>query len=251
MMKRLLLLTAVVFTFVASALAQEEGGSILGFKGGLAMTNQQWTGVERQPLFLPQGDFFVEDIPTNNMFALFASLGYHPKGSALRNAWFNSPFNNQLTRVPPTRFVFHNLSLILGAKQKFDFGSNSETRWFYSFGLRGDYTIANNLNEFDEINAVGLGVTTFPVDDPTYIREINYGVSIGGGIEYSLSEFVGLSIEFNVHPDFSFQYEQPEIRDVTDPFTSQLTSIPERQIRNLALELSVGLRFLRKVIYVD
>ncbi len=245
-MKRVILMVAIA----AACMNLNAQGTVYGIKAGMAMATQQWQSFERDPLFLPQGDFFIEDVPESNSFALFASLGYHPKGSAIRNQFFNNIFNNQLTRLPPQRFIFHNASLVLGAKQKFDIG-RGDTRFFYSLGIRGDYTFDTNLDEFDEVNTFGLGLTTLPVDDPTYIREINYGVTIGGGMEYSLGEFVGLSLEFNLHPDFSFQYEQPEIPNVTDPFTGNQTTIRERQIRNIAFEVSLGLRFLRKVIYVD
>ncbi|MEQ8703888.1 MAG: hypothetical protein RIC19_08200 [Phaeodactylibacter sp.] len=244
-MKQLILIAGLSAFTLAMLQAQ---GTVYGIKGGFTMATQQWDALNTDALFLPQGDFFIEDVPESNAFSLFASLGYHPKGSALRNRFFNNVFNGQLTRVPPERFIFHNASLVLGAKQKFDIG-RGESRFFYSVGVRADYTFDTNLDAFDEIN--NFFFTTLPVDDPTYIREFNYGVTVGGGMEYNISEFVGLSLELNLHPDFSFQYEQPEIPGVTDPFTGNQTTIPERQIRNIAFEVSLGLRFLRKVVYVD
>lgn len=214
------------------------------------MATQQWQSFDRQPLLIPHGDFFIEDVPESNTFSLFASLGYHPRGSAIRNQVGQNFFNGQQVRIPPQRFVFHNASLVLGAKQKFDIGREN-ARFFYAIGIRGEYTFDTNLEEFSEFNSAFASFATFPVDDPTYIREINYGVTLGGGMEYTLGEFVGMSLEFNIHPDFSFQYEQPEIPNVTDPFTNQQRTIPERQIRNISFEVSLGFRFLRKVIYID
>lgn len=245
MMKRRLLLLVLTALSTAGLKAQ---GTVYGIKGGFTMATQQWDALNTDALFLPQGDFFIEDVPESNAFSLFASLGYHPKGSAIRNRVFNNVFNGQLTRVPPERFVFHNASLVLGAKQKFDVG-RGDSRFFYAIGVRADYTFDTNLDDFDEIN--NFIFTTLPVNDPTYIREFNYGVTLGGGMEYSIGEFVGLSLEVNLHPDFSFQYEQPEIPNVTDPFTGNQTTIRERQIRNIAFEVSLGMRFLRKVIYID
>jgi len=83
------------------------------------------------------------------------------------------------------------------------------------------------------------------------VRKINYGVYIGGGLEFALSELVGAVVELNVSPDFSFQYQQPPIGNITDPFTGNSFNIAERKIVNVVLELSVGIRFLRVVEYVD
>lgn len=249
MMKQRLLYALFLVSLFSSGLVAQ-GGSIFGIKGGLALTNQQWQSFQRDPLLRLQGDVFVESLPEENDFALYASLGYHPKGSALRNQLAQNFSSGQLFRVPPQRFIFHNVSLILGAKQKFDL-PGKEAKFFYALGVRGDYTVDTNLDEFQDFNNTFVSFALYPIDDTQFIREINYGITVGGGMEYALSEFVGLSLEVNFHPDFSLQYEQPEIPNVTNPFTFQLDSIPERRIRNLALEVSLGLRFLRKVIYVD
>ena len=249
MMKQRLICTLLMIGLFAVGLAAQ-GGSIFGIKGGPALTSQQWQAFQRDPLLRWQGDVFIETLPAENDFALYASLGYHPKGSALRNQLAQNFSTGQLFRVPPQRFIFHNVSLILGAKQKFDLPGR-EAKFFYALGVRGDYTVDTNLDEFEDFNNTFVSFALYPIDDTQFIREINYGITVGGGMEYTLSEFVALSLELNFHPDFSLQYEQPEIPNVTNPFTFQPDSIPERRIRNLALEVSLGLRFLRKVIYVD
>lgn len=249
MMKQRLFYT-LIFAGLLSASLAAQGGSIFGVKGGLALTTQQWQSFQRDPLLRLQGDVFVETLPEENDFALYASLGYHPKGSALRNQIAQNFSSGQLFRVPPQRFIFHNVSLILGAKQKFA-KAGRDAKFFYSLGIRGDYTVDTNLDEFQDFNNTFVSFALYPIDDTQFIREINYGITVGGGMEFELSEFVGMSLEVNFHPDFSLQYEQPEIPNVTNPFTFQPDSIPERRIRNLALEVSLGLRFLRKVIYVD
>jgi hypothetical protein len=250
-MKQRLLYTLVIVS-LGTISVSAQGGSVFGIKGGPALTTQQWQSFDRDPLLRWQGDVFVESLAEENSVALFASLGYHPKGSAIRNQIGQNFFNNsgQLFRIPPQRFIFHNVSLILGAKQKFDMPGR-DAKFFYALGVRGDYTVDTNLDEFEEFNNNFVSFALYPIDNTQFIREINYGITVGGGMEYALSEFVGLSLELNFHPDFSLQYEQPEIPNVTNPFTFQPDSIPERRIRNLALEVSLGLRFLRKVIYVD
>jgi hypothetical protein len=84
------------------------------------------------------------------------------------------------------------------------------------------------------------------------VRKFIFGVSVGGGTEWMLSELVGAQLTFWVHPDVTLQYNQPAIPNVIDPNNpGVVTTIPERRIRNIALELTLGLRLLRKVEYVD
>lgn len=245
-MKRLLLLAICFSAATTTVLGQ---GTVFGIKGGLTIGVQNWQGIDQQPVFLPHGVISIEDVPENDAFALFASVGYQPKGSAIRNRLFET-LNNQVAQLPTQKFIFHNASLILGAKQKFEAG-RSDAKFFYSLGIRGDYTIATNLREFSDENNTPF-FPTLPVNDPTYLRRINYGVSVGAGTEYSLGEFVGMSLEFTLHPDFSFQYEQPEIPGVRlVPGSSERGTLQERRIRNVTFEISLGFRFLRKVIYVD
>ena len=107
----------------------------------------------------------------------------------------------------------------------------------------GEYT------DLLEANPILAGL--YPIDSDEFIRNINYGITAGGGFETTLSEFVGLLFEFTINPDFSIQYQQPRIDNVLDPYTGNTRSIAERKIRNLTFELTVGFRFLRKVEYID
>ena len=104
--------------------------------------------------------------------------------------------------------------------------------------------MSTNLSDFNEVNT-GF----FPSD--AFVRKINYGVYIGGGLEFALSELVGAVVELSVSPDFSFQYQQPPLGNVSDPFSSNTINIAERKIVNVVLELSVGIRFLRIVEYIE
>jgi len=242
MIKNLLLL--IVFTFSTTVLSAQNTFA-WGVKGGLLVGIQKWESLQRDPLLKYHGDIYIESVPEGNEFALFAQGGLHLKGSAERNTRFFDVNGNSFD--PPTReFIFRNVSVVLGAKQKFDFGATAST--YYSFGIRGDYTINTNLNEFQNFTAVSPGI--YPVD--FFVRKFNYGVSVGGGFEFPFSELIGAVVDLSVNPDFSFQYRQPAIGNVTSPFNpSQVITIPERKIVNLTLELSVGFRFLRKVEYID
>lgn len=234
----------LLMSLAASAGAQ---GSIFGIKGGPTIGLQQWESFERDPLFRYHGILFVESLPADNSYALFAQIGYNPKGSAIRsrNAF---GLSGDIFRLPTQAFIFHNASLSVGAKQKFK-KSSGEGRTYYMFGLRLDYTFDTNLEEYEELNE---SYPIYPINDKQLIREINYGLVLGGGIEFPFSEFIGAMLEFSVNPDFSLQYQQPKADVyVNNSFYMGNLSIPERNIRNLTFELTLGMRFLRKVIYVD
>ena len=225
-------------------------GSAFGIKGGLTIGLQQWEGFEQDPLFKYHGVAFIESLTEDNAFGVFAQLGYHQKGSVIRNRNFTNLINGQAFRPPAREFIFENLSLTGGAKQKFPFG-NGDTKAYYALGIRLDYTIGTNLDQYTRFIEANPAYAIYPIDDTQFIREINYGITLGGGIEIPFSELVGTLIEFTVNPDFSYQYEQPEIPNVRDPYTGNSRSIPQRRIRNLTFELTVGFRFLRKVEYID
>lgn len=240
-MKKIVLLGILVLSGFF-ALGQ---GYYFGVKGGLSVGFQNWSGLEQDPLFSYHGDVFVESKTEGNQFAMFAQLGYHVKGSALRNrSYFNSV--GGFNRPPAREFRFNNAVLGLGGKQKFDFGQKS--KFFYSVGIRVEYTINTNLGEYSEINKILL---YYPFNDYNFIRRINYGLIAGGGLEFEFSEFYGMMLEFTINPDFSNQYTQPAIPNVTNPYNGQTTTLRERKIRNLTFEVSVGFRFLRKVEYID
>ena len=213
-----------------------------GVKGGLTVGFQNWQGTPRDLLFKYQGILFVESLPAGNDFALFGQVGYHKKGSAIRNQQVNLG-GGGVFRPPTETYEFNNISLVVGAKQKFDFRDFAKS--FYSFGIRGDYTLNTNLDEFAQTNVQFRRF--FPND--FFVRKFNYGVYIGGGLEFAISDLIGAMVELSIAPDFSFQYQQPAIGNVTDPYTFQLVTIPERKVVNVALELTVGLRFLRIVEY--
>lgn len=234
----------------AAGLWAQSDGSYFGVKGGPTIAIQQWNTFDRNPLFGYHAVVFVESLPEREQFSLYAQLGYHLKGSSIRRSLFGNPFNAGAFSLPPQNFKFHNLSLVLGAKQRFtDLGGS---RVFYNFGIRGDYTLDTNLDEYNnyvEANPTFAGI--YPIDSYDFIRRINYGITVGGGFEFPFSEYVEGLLEFTVNPDFSLQYQQPAIPNVIDPFTGNTRTIPERRIRNLTFEVTLGFRFLRKVEYVN
>ena len=246
-MNRTLLTIAFV---IATSLGVYAQGFAWGVKGGVTIGIQNWSGFEMDPLFKYHGILHIESLSETDAFSLYSQVGIHQKGSAIRNRQVINQINGQLFRPPAREFIFNNISLGLGAKQKFDFGS-SGAKAYYMLGIRGDYTIDTNLDIYTRFIELNPAYAIYPIDDTQFIREINYGLTIGGGIEFPLSDLIGTMIEFTINPDFSYQYEQPEISGVLDPWTGNTRSIPERRIRNLTLEITAGFRFLRKVEYID
>jgi len=245
-MKKAILLIAGLLWMSSGLMAQ---GYFFGLKGGLSIGSQRWNDFERDPLLAYHGDVFIESLSEGNKFSVFAQAGLHQKGSALRNLLFSNVFNGGFNRAPATKFIFNNASLVLGGKQKYEFAN--DTKVYYMFGIRGDYTVSTNLNKYEEFNELNPGFAIYPFNTYEFIRRINYGITVGGGFEVAISEYVGGMVEFTVNPDFSDQYRQPAIPNVTDPYSGMSRTLPERRVRNLTFEISLGLRFLRKIVYVE
>lgn len=179
----------------------------------------------------------------NDKNALFAQLGYHVKGSANRFNFIDQRGGFNIISQP---FKFNNLSLAVGVKQKFDLGASGRSKYYYSAGIRGDYTLSTNLNEILD-NQPELA-NFYP--DEGGVRHFIFGVSLGGGLQFQLSDLIGGQINLSINPDLTNQYFSGPIPNVISPFSpGQTITLPERRIRNTTLELSIGLRLLRKVEY--
>lgn len=221
------------------------------FSGGGTIGTQRWdNSFDRQPLLAWNGTLSIESVNNDDdSGSLFAQIGYHVKGSSVRVQYLN--FNGNGAFRASERFKFNNISLVLGAKQKFQLADGA--KYYYFGGIRGDYTVSTNLEELLEGNRGNPWAATFyPL--PQAVNKIMGGVSVGGGLEFPLSELVGAELKLSINPDFTLQYNQPPIPNIiiSDPlFQGQSTTIPERRIRNTTVEISLGLRLLRKVVIVD
>jgi hypothetical protein len=212
-----------------------------GAKGGGAMNYQSWgeglaQGINRDPLFSLNADIFIESFDEFNKGSLYGQFGYHTRGSSIRFVSFNNLFATQ------QGFKFNNLVLEVGARKVFSIDKSIFP--YYHVGLRCEYTVSTNLEDYRIFNNL-----FYPIDD--FVRKINYGVSFGGGFIKPITELSDIFLDINISPDLSFQYEQPPLQNVIDPFTLQNINLPLRQVRNLSLELKIGIRFLRRVIYTD
>lgn len=218
-------------------------------KGGGGIVLQKWSNTERSPLIAYHGRLGIETAEDDENYNLYAELGYHQRGSALRNATFIDRNTQNRLLVPTQKYLFHNAALSLGAKSKRRISDRS--LGFYGLAIRGEYTFATNLDIYrDIVEDHYNGAPIFPIEE--FVQKWNYGVDVTGGLEYQLSEYVNGIIELRVSPDFSPQYRQPPISNVIGGGGQQGNiSISERRVINVSFELSVGLRFLRKIVYID
>jgi hypothetical protein len=206
-------------------------GFAFGPKGGLSIGQQNFSGYQRDALFAYHGALYIESLTEENKNALFAQIGYHIRGSALRIPRYTN-INGQVVQARTQKSTFENLALYLGGKQKFDLGLNS--KWYFDFALRGEYNLSIELP----------GIYSNIEDQ---VNKFVYGVSVGIGAEFMFSELVGALVEFNAHPDISDQIVVPAQRSINNPNVI----LPEQRVRNVSYELTVGFRFLRKIEYID
>jgi hypothetical protein len=228
-------------------------GYAFGVKGGLTVGSQSWNEGGSQNnslLFKYHGALFIENAPEDATSVAFAQVGYHTRGSAFRfRRGIGVTVDGTQIDIPAFKqeFLFNNAALILGFKRR---GVLNVPSAFYTIGLRADYTLSNNL---PSCQAPRTGFYFFS-QCQDFVRKFNYGLSLSGGWEFNFSDLVGSFIELSVHPDISRQYFQPPITGLNffDPYTgTSINGIPEQSIRNLTFEISIGFKFLRKVIYVD
>jgi len=241
------ILIFVVSIFCANLQAQSYA---FGLKGGLLVGTQSWDGFERDVLLRYHGIAFIESAPEDNSYALFAQVGYHERGSAIRgrNTFFvDNDGNVRAALGRAQKFIFKNACLAIGAKKKYEWNDKYP---YYLIGLRGEYTIGTNLDEYETYTQ--RGYLQYPFKE--FVRKINYGVIVGGGIEFPVTDLISGIVELTINPDLSMQYNSPPINNIPPPPNSinqNPISLRERRVTNTSLELTVGMRFMHKIVYVD
>ncbi len=253
MKKNILLSLFLLFvTIHIHAQYEDYGGFVFGAKGGLSVGIQKWNNFQRDPLYTYHAIAFMESLPVEGKFSVFLQGGYHIRGSAIRTRSFvgRDPSTGQPREFSArtTKYEFRNVAVSLGGKQRFPFGTDNY--FYYLLGIRGEYTVGTNLNEFAELNNYTFA-GYYPMDDFGWVKKWNAGMILGGGVEFDLAERMGIMVELTVNPDLTNQYNQPPIPNVPNPVTGNNTTIQERLIKNTTVELSVGFRFLRLVEYID
>jgi len=244
-MNKSIFISLILFVVSSSLFSQDEGETIGGFyfgpKLGLTLGTQNWDGGERRPMANYHIALYTESLDPNFTGSLFAQVGYHSRGSGLNVVNLTLGFNSSQA------FIYRNLNVTLGVKKRLLTESLSTP--YYFVGVRGEYQLSNNLAEVQNRFQLGASTLFYPVD--IYVNKFTYGLAFGGGFEFYGSKFVQPGIEFTFSPDLNFQYRSPEIPSVINPYSGQPTSLPERKIRNLTFEVSLVLRFLREVVYLD
>ena len=209
-----------------------------GFKGGLTVGIQQWNGFSgRDPLLRYHGALFIESHSDENRASVFAQAGYHVKGSALRTRAYYSPFVMRNIEARTSNMEFHNVSLTAGVKQKNDLGLQSKYYWL--FGVRGEYTLDSKGEGF------------LSVYDGLH-NDFLFGVTIGGGLEIPMGRFVSGILEASVSPDLTKQiFLPPQDTGFTDSISGAPIILPQQEISNVVIEISLGIRFLHEITYID
>ena len=219
---------------------------VWGIKGGISLGMQRWNTFERQALLATHADIVYESITDETgAFSFYMYGGYHVRGSSTRHRGFtyvNDSGRPVNVNGRTERFEFRNAVFSIGAKQKFALSETSQ--YYYLIGLRGEYTLSVQFGNAGFSSAFGLS--------DFYLNRINYGASVGGGLEFDLTSTLQGFVELSVHPDFSRQYLQPPLNNVSNPFNpGNLLSIGERSIMNVSAEISFGIKFFKKDFYEE
>jgi len=207
-----------------------------GIKGGPSLGTQKWNGFGgREPLIRPHGDLFIESHNNESNSSLFAQLGHHVRGSALRFYSYYDPVQSLNISSQTSNIQFKNIVLGVGAKRRHDFGIGQA---YYMIGLRGEYTYETKMGGY-LIAYEGLE------------NKVLFGALVGGGYELPFGRFVSGIVELSIQPDFSKQiYLPPQETGFKDNNGNEII-LREQNVSNVSIELSVGLRFLREVTYYD
>ncbi len=207
-----------------------------GPKFGPSLAFQRWDNFSPNGLFTMAFDFGFESYNPNSLSSLYGQLGYHTRGSAIRT------FSWQGESIGTQGYKFRNIVLELGGKRKTK--SFKGITPFYHLGLRLEYTVSNNLSDYERYGSLYLPHEQF-------IEHWVYGATVGGGAEFTQwSESFIPFIELSINPDFSNQYFQEPIPNVVNQF-GDVVNLSERRIRNMSFEIKFGFKFLRKVEYID
>ena len=215
----------------SSVLAQ---GTVYSILGGLTMSTQTVNGFEKDPFLRLHAVGYMESSSEISPNALYASLGYHTKGSAVNSPAYIDDVGNEHPQQSNS-MEFHNLSLGFGVKQRKEVGANFLS---YGFGVRGDFNLSTDFGSLYN----GLEGTE---------RNFTYGLDFFVGFEFPMSELISTTIEFGFSPDLSEQIYIPYQDTGYDYDNGQAVVIQESSIKNIVFEARAGFRFWRKVIYTD
>ncbi|NOT37003.1 MAG: hypothetical protein HOP11_06465 [Saprospiraceae bacterium] len=204
-----------------------------GIRGGLGLSSQRWaSGSDRDPLLTYHGDFTI-DIESEKGNVFYIATGYHQRGSAI----IFSRFVDQNGNTQPGGsfgMKFHNVGLEIGVKK-----ARKLESWkvLYGVGARVEYNAKTQIDVFPEYT--------------DFIVRTTAGLSLHGSVERNLNKFVVFGLEGRVSPDFTRQIYVPPGTPYFDPTTGGVRNGPEQSIRNFGIELSLTLKFLQIIEYIE
>lgn len=234
MKRRLRVLVILISSALLTASSAIAQGTVYSILGGLTMSTQTVNGFEKDPFFRFHAVGYMESSSEISPNALYASLGYHTKGSAVNSPAYIDDIGNEHPQQSNS-MEFHNLSLGFGVKQRKEVGTNFLS---YGFGVRGDFNLSTDFGSL----YTGLEGTE---------RNFTYGLDFFVGFEFPMSELVSTTIEIGFSPDLSEQIYIPYQDTGYNYSNGQPVIIQESSIKNIIFEARAGFRFWRKVIYTD
>lgn len=191
-------------------------------KAGSGVNLQIHTTGKSNPLIGGSFDVGVLSLEEDISAALYATIGYHLRGSSRR---YTNIFNIS------ERYLYHNVVAEVGVMKYLNLDSEDFVA-YYLIGVQGEVSIANNLG-----NQQSGGTINSSLLSNEFVKRFIYGLSIGAGVE---KEYFGkkFGLELNVSPNLSSQYDQPFAISYEHPIYGNVT-IPPRRIRNVAIELKL------------
>lgn len=199
-----------------------------GLKGGLTIGTQKWNGQDREALFSYHAGYVYESYTSSDKFSYLVELGYHVKGSAVRTNFYDLSGNfRQIT----TRNKFGQAGLLLGAKSLLDvnFGGGNV---YYMIGGRLEYTVTDTIETIANLSR--------------YINRFNYGITVGGGLEFKIADKALAFLEVQISPDFSQQIFMPPGNYVANyQGNTVFVQFQEQKVINTAVEVTVGVKLQR------
>ena len=244
---RFMLCVLLAFGFGVSRPAELQAQRLTGWSltGGPTVATQRWDNFDQRPLLGYHAGVTVEQIDYDRGNGLYASLGYHQRGSAIKTPNFRyqdpSTGEERVYRSDAIKFLFHNVVLAAGAKKNYAIG---EKRGYVGFGLRGEANVGTDFAEEAGDQAINYGYgLAYPTKE--FVRRFVYGIDLEGGIEVPLAARLDGIAALRLSPDIARQYFQGPV-PYYNAFTRQNEIAPERKILNVSIELSLGIRFLPK-----
>jgi hypothetical protein len=234
MKSRLYVLVILILSTLLTASSASAQGTVYSILGGLTMSTQTVNGFEKDPFIRFHAVGYMESSSEISPNSLYASLGYHTKGSAVNSPAYIDDIGNEHPQQSNS-MEFHNLSLGAGVKQRKEVGPNFLS---YGFGVRGDFNLSTDFGSL----YTGLEGTE---------RNFTYGLDFFVGFEFPMSELISTTIEIGFSPDLSEQIYIPYQDTGYNYSNGQPVIIQESSIKNIVFEARAGFRFWRKVIYTD